>query len=321
MLQLTKHSWYAVQTTNSTGTKPSVDSAKKNNILQLPQYLNHLLTLVESNDFDNALETQRLQDCKANIIIKKKQTHLKLVNYLHAACFSPTKSTFISAIEKGFLKSWPGLTTKKVEKYLKDSVATAQGHLNQQQQHLQSTKTAKNNIHPIDGTCAKITKLQLNNAYKHGSAAVTDNNFSSSSVPNTNNNIVAHIVINHNYDKIGYIDTTGRFPQQSSREHEYVLIGYYYNGNAILGTPLKDRSETSLTKAWQTIHQTFANATNAPNIYVLDNEKPTESINSFTNNNISYQLDPPHNHRTNIAERTIQTFKSHFKAGLATCDS
>ena len=46
---------------------------KKPNIVQLPHHLNHLLTLAQSNDFDNTLETQRLQDCKANVIIKKSK--------------------------------------------------------------------------------------------------------------------------------------------------------------------------------------------------------------------------------------------------------
>jgi hypothetical protein len=32
---------------------------------------------------------------------------------------------------------------------------------------------------------------------------------------------------------------------------------------------------------------------------------------------MSYQLTPPHCHRTNAAERDIITFKGHFKAGLA----
>ena len=34
---------------------------------------------------------------------------------------------------------------------------------------------------------------------------------------------------------------------------------------------------------------------------------------------ILYQLAPPGNHRTNAAERAIQTFKHHFLAGLASC--
>ena len=36
--------------------------------------------------------------------------------------------------------------------------------------------------------------------------------------------------------------------------------------------------------------------------------------------NVNHQLVPSHNHRANAAERAIQTFKSHFKAGLANLD-
>ena len=32
---------------------------------------------------------------------------------------------------------------------------------------------------------------------------------------------------------------------------------------------------------------------------------------------VNFQLVPPHNHRANLAERAIQTFKTHFEAGLA----
>ena len=35
---------------------------------------------------------------------------------------------------------------------------------------------------------------------------------------------------------------------------------------------------------------------------------------------VAFQLVPPHNHRANAAEREIQTFKNHFKAGLASLD-
>ena len=36
--------------------------------------------------------------------------------------------------------------------------------------------------------------------------------------------------------------------------------------------------------------------------------------------NIKHQLTPIHAHRKNLAERAIQTFKQHFKAGLALVD-
>jgi hypothetical protein len=39
-----------------------------------------------------------------------------------------------------------------------------------------------------------------------------------------------------------------------------------------------------------------------------------------TNNDVEYQLVPPHYHRRNAAERAIQTFKEHFVSGLASVD-
>jgi hypothetical protein len=58
-----------------------------------------------------------------------------LINYLHAACFSPVKSTWIAAIKNGHFTSWPGLTEHAVEKHLSKSTSTTKGHLNQQRQH------------------------------------------------------------------------------------------------------------------------------------------------------------------------------------------
>jgi hypothetical protein len=45
----------------------------------------------------------------------------ELINYLHAACFSTVKSTWIAAIENGNFTSWPGLTERAVEKHLSKS--------------------------------------------------------------------------------------------------------------------------------------------------------------------------------------------------------
>jgi hypothetical protein len=63
-----------------------------------------------------------------------------LINYLHAACFSPVKSTWIKAIKNGNFSSWPGLNEHNVEKYLSKSTSTAKGHLNQQRQNVRTTK-------------------------------------------------------------------------------------------------------------------------------------------------------------------------------------
>jgi hypothetical protein len=63
-----------------------------------------------------------------------------LIYYLHAACFSPVKSTWITAIKNGHFISWPGLTEHAVEKHLSKSTSTTKVHLNQQRKHAISTK-------------------------------------------------------------------------------------------------------------------------------------------------------------------------------------
>jgi hypothetical protein len=55
-----------------------------------------------------------------------------LIDYLHDACLSPVKSTWIKAIKNGIFPSWPGLNEHTVDKYLSKSTSTAKGHLNQQ---------------------------------------------------------------------------------------------------------------------------------------------------------------------------------------------
>ena len=52
----------------------------------------------------------------------------------------------------------------------------------------------------------------------------------------------------------------------------------------------------------------------------MDNEISNELIEALKDNNTTYQLVPPYTHRRNLAERAIQTYKNHFKAGLASVD-
>ena len=49
----------------------------------------------------------------------------------------------------------------------------------------------------------------------------------------------------------------------------------------------------------------------------MDNEISNDLKIALKENDTSYQLVPPYSHRRNLAERAIQTWKNHFKAGLA----
>jgi hypothetical protein len=62
-----------------------------------------------------------------------------LVNYLHKAMFSPTKSAFLQAVKNGHLVTWPGLTEQAINKHLKLTPSNAMGHINKRHQNIRST--------------------------------------------------------------------------------------------------------------------------------------------------------------------------------------
>ena len=222
-----------------------------------------------------------------NVIIRRKEAKRDLIRYLHGACFSPTKATWIAAINNGHFTTWPGLTTSLVTKYLPPSIHTAKGHLNQEKSGLQSTS------HP------------------------TDDLMSSSPSPPSTKEVVFALV---RPTSKAYMDATGRFPHCSSRGNEYVLIGYHTDANAILGIAMKNRRAATITAAWKELHKKISTTGVAPSTWILDNETSGELQNAMEKSQVQYQLAPPHTHRANTAERAIQTFKNHFKSGLASLD-
>ena len=84
--------------------------------------------------------TCELQQHHANILICRDKSKSELAQYLHAACNSPSISTFIRAIKNNIFLSWPGLTADLITKHLPKSLATAKGHLQYERKNLQSTK-------------------------------------------------------------------------------------------------------------------------------------------------------------------------------------
>jgi hypothetical protein len=62
-----------------------------------------------------------------------------LVNYLHKAMFSPTKSALFQVVKNSHRINWPGLTEQAINKHLKLTPATAMGHMNQRRQNIIST--------------------------------------------------------------------------------------------------------------------------------------------------------------------------------------
>ncbi len=237
-----------------------------------------------------------------NVIINHHKTKSQLVKFLHAACFSPATSTFLRAFKNGNFITWPGLTEKLITKFLPTSEATIKGHLNQERKNQQSTKNPSS---------ALPTTTSNENEEDE------DDFFPQQDVPNVKTHDCCGIMLPFETTSTAYSDLTGRFPHQSSRGNQYLLVIYDYDSNAILVEPLKNRAAGTIRTAWEKLHNLLRQRGCAPNLYILDNEISTDFKSALSKYELDYQRVPPHTHRRNKAERAIQTFKNHFLAGLA----
>ena len=149
-------------------------------------------------------------------------------------------------------------------------MAMAKGHLAQERQYLQST--TKQNEQQVETSIPEEKILQKTNDV---CCIVTE---------------LSHC------DMTAYIDLAGRFPFQSSRGNNYIPVGYHYDSNAILAEPLKNRTASEITKTWKIINNKCAQAGVQPNTYVLDNDISNDLRQTFTNQQVTHKLVPPHTH-------------------------
>jgi hypothetical protein len=102
-------------------------------------------------------DNQQLQQAVADNVYELLYTGA-LVNYLHKALLSPTKSALLQAVKNGHLITWPGLTEKAINKHLKLT------HMNQRYQNIRPTskKTITSDIEDFTTTNANSgTKTHL----------------------------------------------------------------------------------------------------------------------------------------------------------------
>jgi hypothetical protein len=99
-----------------------------------------------------------------------------------------------------------------------------------------------------------------------------------------------------------------------------MLILYDYDGNSILSTPMNNRGDKEMVRAFDLLIQSLIIRGLKPLLQRFDNETSLALKNYLTKQGITYQLAPPHIHRQNNAERAIQTFKNHFIAGICSVD-
>jgi hypothetical protein len=218
-----------------------------------------------------------------------KSSQKDLINYLHAACFSPIKSTWITAIKNGSFTSWQGLTEHAVEKHLSKYTSTTNGHLNQQRKNARTTKIKESKVIVTEPDLDHVIKTQF---------------------------VYAATI----YAGQIYTDQTDRFPVVSSEGNKYIMILYDYDSNVILAQPIKNRTAPELLKALQVMEQELVARGLTPKLMKLDNEASKLLKTYLHQQDITFQLVPPYSHRRNSADRAIRSFKDHFIAGLCSTD-
>ena len=78
---------------------------------------------------------------------------------------------------------------------------------------------------------------------------------------------------------------------------------YDYDSNAILSKPIKNRQAATIHDALLKIYQILKSIDSDPKVYIMDNECSSDLKEAMKKYNIQFQLDPPHTHRRNVAER------------------
>ena len=233
-----------------------------------------------------------------NYIIRKNKTQHDLAAYYHASLFSPAISTLTKAIKKGKFISWPGINELNFKKPLNTTIATELGHLNQERKNLRSTKFENTRLEKDTFPIKADTKTQdIFDQYLY----MQDNAF-------------------FNKNRKLYSDQTGKFPYQSSRGNNYIMVMYDDDSNGIMVEPFKIRQGKELATMFAKLCEKFKIHKSETNIFISDNKCSKSVKDTIKSFKATYQLAPPLQHRQNAAENAIKTFKAHLLSGLATCN-
>eukprot|EP00956_Cyclotella_meneghiniana_P019401 scaffold33215_cov93-Cyclotella_meneghiniana.AAC.1 len=223
----------------------------------------------------------------------------RVIRYLHAAAGFPTKATWLKAISKGFYSTWPLLTSKNVNKYFPESEETQKGHMRQMRSGVRKTNRKIRFV--MNGDEQELEEIDD----------------SIRALQARKNDIRIKI---YDCSESVYTDQTGQFPITSRRHYKYIMVMCEIDGNQILMEPMVNRKDHHIISAWKRLMERLKRQGIYPKHQYLDNEASEQYKKAIEEANMTYQLATPHMHRANIAERSIQTGKNHFKSILAGVD-
>ena len=246
----------------------------------------------------------------------------ELVRYYHAAAGFPTKPTWLQAIKNNHYASWTGLTYEGVSKYYPESNETNKGHgrkLKSGQRSTRKKRSTNNGIADHDELVPRSASIPTLRMEDGENFKLVD---SDTAMPQPRERTIFTRIMHLDVDdeanegllQLIYTDGTGRFPKTSRTGMNYILVLVEIDSGAILVEAMRNRSAGEQCRAYQVLLDRLHKCKIYPKKHILDNEISNEFRAVIELNKMEHELVPPHDHRRNIAEKGIQTFKDHLIA-------
>ena len=104
-------------------------------------------------------------------------------------------------------------------------------------------------------------------------------------------------------------DQTCKFPKTSKEGMKYICVFYIFDPNFIKGVPLKSRKKEELLHAYKEVYSWCESRGFKLQSHKMDNETSKDAEDFIASQQTSEQYTPLDMHRTNPAERALQTYK------------
>ena len=252
------------------------------------------------------------------------RTRANAVKFEHQSLCNQPISTVLKGTRHVFLKGCLNINEVLINKYLNHSPATAKGHMKRPRHGIQSTQAKPTQVTTVIPPLAAPPVIPVIPIYHLPHAPAVGNTQGPALIAMDDDDSVANIFCFGAFaDKTSgliYHDLTGSFPFVSLDGSVCFFVLYHYKSNFIFATPIKGLDDKTIFHAYQKHFDELTSKGFKPKLNIMDNQA-TKHIKAFlSQNNCDLQLVEPHNHRVNVAERAIQTFKDAFIAALATTD-
>ena len=237
------------------------------------------------------------QPVRVRLLHEDTRRNAKFVQFIHACCGNPPPTTFLHAVEKGFLSGdnqFPRLTSRMVRKYMPNSEATAKGHLNKtrtaQPHALSQSVSARHKHHLLNQARQRAGKPEPPIA--KGLPA-----FDPTTVPKS---------------RTLHLDYTGRLPQRCSAGTLYFLVACW--GSYIHFEPLATMRGVDTAAAVKAAVLFFRERNVDLDTIRMDNQSSPEVRAVADDLKLKWELVNPYQKEPNRAERAIKTGKNHMIA-------